>query len=77
MDVGVSDSLVCGIPLCTYVIKFGYFSLNLSLVDLILRSVERTLKGRGRFLPHPPESAFNTSGHVSGFRFGLGPLSTN
>ena len=41
---GVSDSHVCGMPISTYVIKFGYFSCSwhLSYIDLIVRPAEST-----------------------------------
>lgn len=52
-----------GVPIGTYVVKFGYFSVaNLPHVNLIIRPDERTHKGRETFLP--PNNAKNISIHL-------------
>lgn len=46
---GLWLSRLCEVPICMNVIKFGYFLIDLSHVDLIIRPATRTLKGQENF----------------------------
>lgn len=55
--LGTSDSRVCGVPMCTYVIKSGNFLLLICLLSIILLDqMEEPRKVEGS--PPPPSPMF-------------------
>lgn len=54
-------SPVCGVPKCTYGIKFGYFLLWIFHVDLIIRAAQRYLRIEESFFLHIPSYVIFTT----------------